>query len=230
MTVNGRTFTYEEGGSLGKIEITATYRSANFQNLTIPIVQQAALIFPAVPVVVIQNTAASTDTSNPLKPLPLFCEGDGEINISGFPAPQRGSSTGTFTVVDELTGAPLVASAYRDNQNGTLSLFSTVARNGYQSILVTYVYQQNGVPCASVASQRLRIAPNPVADFSFSKLCEDTPVQFTDLSTVDAASGSVISTWSWEFADPNSNANTSSAQNPQHVYAQPGLYTRVFTK
>ncbi len=52
------------------------------------------------------------------------------------------------------------------------------------------------------------------AAFSFST--SDLQVDFTD-SSLDPDGGS-ISTWSWSFGDGNS----STAQNPMHVYANPG--------
>lgn len=227
VTVNGRTYQYEEGALLGAIEFTATYRSATSQNLTIPIIQRTQLFFPAVPVLAIQNSEASIDNTNPSRPIPLFCEASGNVNVLGFPAPQRGSSTGNFVVVDELTGTALPTVAYRDNENGTLTIFPGLAKNNFRNIRIIYTYQQNGIPCASVAEQVLRFSPNPLADFSVSTLCEDAPVQFTDLSTVQTVAGVSINKWEWEFADPNSNANTSTLQSPQHIYSQTGLYPNV---
>jgi len=59
--------------------------------------------------------------------------------------------------------------------------------------------------------------PPPVADFKADNTVGDAPlaVQFTDLSTGYPA------TWSWEFGD----GGTSDAQNPVHIYSNPGKYT-----
>jgi|GEM_PF-468482 len=56
----------------------------------------------------------------------------------------------------------------------------------------------------------------PVADFSATPLtiCENETVTFTDLSTETPTS------WSWNFGDGNS----STQQNPTHVYASNGVY------
>lgn len=59
-------------------------------------------------------------------------------------------------------------------------------------------------------------------DANFSYTTVGNTVNFTDLSTF--AVGSTLS-WSWDFGDPPSGVlNTSSLQNPSHVYPGPGAY------
>ena len=62
---------------------------------------------------------------------------------------------------------------------------------------------------------------NPVADFSYSRT--DLAVDFTDLSTTP--DNAVIDTWQWDFGDGNS----STTQNPQHIYAASGCYDVTLT-
>ena len=59
----------------------------------------------------------------------------------------------------------------------------------------------------------------PVADFTGFPLSGNQPlsVQFTDTSMGQPA----ITAWSWAFGD----GDTSSVQNPLHIYAVPGVYT-----
>ncbi len=61
----------------------------------------------------------------------------------------------------------------------------------------------------------------PIADFTGSPTSGDAPltVQFTDLSTNGPTS------WSWQFGDGGS----STAQNPQYTYQDPGTYTVTLT-
>ncbi len=64
----------------------------------------------------------------------------------------------------------------------------------------------------------------PVADFTASvPLCPNIPIQFTDAST--ASGGAIINQWAWNFDDPGSGPlNTSTLQNPSHIFALPGTY------
>ena len=65
------------------------------------------------------------------------------------------------------------------------------------------------------------VAATPVANFSTNVTNGATPlgVQFTDTST------GVPTSWSWNFGD----SNTSTDQNPVHVYSTPGMYTVSLT-
>ena len=58
---------------------------------------------------------------------------------------------------------------------------------------------------------------------SFSYSATGTTVQFTDQTT--AAVTNPVTSWSWNFGDPPSGANnTSTLQNPVHVFTAPGWY------
>jgi PKD repeat protein len=63
--------------------------------------------------------------------------------------------------------------------------------------------------------------PLPEADFNVTGRTGTGIVttQFTDASSED------VTTWSWDFGD----GTTSTEQNPQHVYSQPGTYTVTLT-
>jgi PKD repeat protein len=71
-------------------------------------------------------------------------------------------------------------------------------------------------------SQKIKISiPPPVAEYTFapSSPAPGQSVQFTDVS------GGNPTSWSWNFGDPGSGAaNTSTLQNPMHVFANPGVY------
>jgi len=58
-------------------------------------------------------------------------------------------------------------------------------------------------------------AQAPVANFSYSNVCVDAGTAFTDLSTNNPNS------FYWTFGD----GNTSTSQNPTHIYTTPGNYT-----
>lgn len=64
----------------------------------------------------------------------------------------------------------------------------------------------------------------PTANFNFSiPSCDTKVITFTDVS---AANSGVLNTWTWDFGDPSSGAqNTSALQNPTHIFSAAGVYT-----
>lgn len=74
--------------------------------------------------------------------------------------------------------------------------------------------------CSAIKEQILNtIYPEPVAAFSsLPQVCIGSLIGFSDNST---ASGSTVTGWNWDFGD----GNTSTLQNPTHIYASAGSYT-----
>ncbi len=59
-------------------------------------------------------------------------------------------------------------------------------------------------------------------DANFSYVVSGNTVNFTDIST--SPTGSTLG-WNWDFGDPPSGLlNTSTLQNPSHLYPGPGIY------
>ena len=65
------------------------------------------------------------------------------------------------------------------------------------------------------------------ADFQIDNACAGGIVQFSDLSTF--LPFVTITDWNWDFGDPTSGTNTSTAQNPTHIYSAPGTYNVTLT-
>jgi len=65
----------------------------------------------------------------------------------------------------------------------------------------------------------------PTVDFTATKKsgCSPVVVQFSDASS--SPSGTTVKAWKWDFGDGNS----STAQNPQHIYRNAGSYTVTLT-
>ncbi len=64
----------------------------------------------------------------------------------------------------------------------------------------------------------------PYAEFSGDPLegCPGTTIQFSDSST---SYGTTVNSWSWDFGDPASGGNnTSTQQNPSHLFTTAGMY------
>ncbi len=68
------------------------------------------------------------------------------------------------------------------------------------------------------------VNPVPNADFNFgpNNQCSNVPVSFLNNSTGNGL------TYSWDFDNPGSNGNTSSALNPSHEFYAPGSGTQSF--
>ncbi len=66
------------------------------------------------------------------------------------------------------------------------------------------------------------------ASFEYDNACSGEVVAFADLSTF--LPGNSITSWSWDFGDPGSGANNTSAdQNPTHIFTNPGDYDITLT-
>lgn len=88
--------------------------------------------------------------------------------------------------------------------------------------------QEGGVSACSqpqTGSVTTTVNPLPTANFAPSPtICVNRVISFNDLSVPGA--GNIVS-WAWNFGDPNassSNPNTSTVQNPTHIYTVAGTY------
>lgn len=91
---------------------------------------------------------------------------------------------------------------------------------------VTYSGTSSPPSLCAISSSHVVAIPL-VADFSFVAGCPGTPTTFTDHSTW--LPPYAITSYLWNFGDPPSGVNdTSSAQNPAHVFG-PGVYTVTLT-
>jgi PKD repeat protein len=78
--------------------------------------------------------------------------------------------------------------------------------------------------CTASITNLVTVYNQPLANFSFSTAnCQETPVQFTDLSQSNGSGA--INSWNWDFGDPGSGTNNQSTQqNPVHSFAGAGPF------
>jgi len=85
------------------------------------------------------------------------------------------------------------------------------------------VINADGCSDSLAGGKTINVNPAPVAIFTADTSCMGSPTQFTDGS---ATPSGTIATWLWTFGDPSSGANnTSTVQNPTHIYNTQGTYT-----
>lgn len=90
------------------------------------------------------------------------------------------------------------------------------------SLIVTTL---NG--CIDTISYNVNVLPIPTANFSYTSICANSTTIFTNSSTISVGN---ITSWQWNFGDPNSGINnTSFLANPTHIYTQPGSYQVTLT-
>jgi len=88
----------------------------------------------------------------------------------------------------------------------------------------------NASGCNNSNTKTLTIFSNPQPDFSFPLppfSCNGSSSQLTD-QTPPPFDSNIVS-WQWNFGDPSSSQNTSSAKNPIHIFVSAGTYTVTFT-
>ncbi|MEM6725760.1 MAG: PKD domain-containing protein, partial [Bacteroidota bacterium] len=113
-----------------------------------------------------------------------------------------------------ITNGPFPAGSATFSLSGT-NLTVNVTPGFVGTITLDYEFTDD---CGTATGQViLFIKDIPIANFSF--IGGGVNYTFTDLSTNDPDA------WSWDFGD----GNTSTAQNPTHSYAMPGIYTVCLT-
>jgi gliding motility-associated-like protein len=95
---------------------------------------------------------------------------------------------------------------------------------------VTLTVTTDGGCVSDIFTKVLTINPLPVADFTLPDICLHDPyAQFTSTSTIADSTESAF-VYLWDFGDAaTGNLNTSTLQNPRHVYHTQGNYTAKLT-
>ncbi len=113
-------------------------------------------------------------------------------------------------------GDPASGASNTSSQQNPLHTFSSPGSYNVRLIITT------SANCTDTVWQTLNVEPGPSADFSFSTSCVGNATSFTDLST---PGNNPIASWLWNFGD----GNTSTQQNPSHIYLLGGQYLVTLT-
>ena len=88
-----------------------------------------------------------------------------------------------------------------------------------------YVYKlviNRGQACADSTTQTLKIYPGFNPNFTVDGQCINSSIIFTDKTT---STFGTVNSWSWNFGDPSTAADTSNKQNTSYIYSQAANYS-----
>jgi gliding motility-associated-like protein len=89
-------------------------------------------------------------------------------------------------------------------------------------IYIVTLIVNRGDPCSDTATTRMKVYPGFFPDFTNAGICLTNPIRFIDAT---ATNYGVVDSWSWNFGDLTTNADTSHLQNPSWPYADTGSKT-----
>lgn len=153
------------------------------------------------------------------------CKDTVENPIEIFPVPQPFFTTTNvcFSYDAVFTDQSIITSGainnwdwdFGDNLSSTQqNPLHNYANTGYYTITLTVTSDNN---CSESYTDRIRVYPNPVADFIATDVCVGTTTDFNNQSIISL--GNIVS-WEWDFDDPN----TSLLEDPQNLYTASGIY------
>jgi PKD repeat protein len=122
--------------------------------------------------------------------------------------------------------SPLISTYYWDfgvpsQTNDTSTLANPTFTYPDTGTYVLTLVLNRGQPCHDSSTRIIKIYPGFVPDFNFSGVCKNTQIQFTDKT---ATTYGVVNSWSWNFGDQSTVADTPHSKNPQYSYSIAGSY------
>lgn len=183
----------------------------------------------------LNNTTSATPTATPTTTTTYTltvtdangCSASDDMEVVVNPLP-----TAEFSATDECLGVPIQFTDQSSITFGSISSYSwdfddqtalgTTASpsHDYQAdsiYNVTLTVAGTG-GCSNSITHLVVVHPVPVVDFAFNDECFDTPIDFTDQSSVSSGS---ITQWDWDFDGDGSSTNPS----PSHTFSTDGAKT-----
>ncbi|WP_343030492.1 PKD domain-containing protein, partial [Fulvivirga aurantia] len=148
------------------------------------------------------------------------------FNVIAGPAPDftvDDSCVGTLFQFNNVSTGDNIVSYSWDFDNGFMSSSETPEPFEYTSpgVYNVTLTTENASGCVTSIIKPLTVYDLPQVNFSNELSCEMELTQFEDLSSVDNAN---IEQWQWDFDDPASGNNTSTEQDPQHIFSTSGEF------
>lgn len=133
-----------------------------------------------------------------------------------------------FTDLSQLNGGPAITVWSWDFDDPASGINNTSTTQNPQHGFSTggsfevHLQVTNANGCIDSINKTVAVNDVPLAAFAADTACLASPTQFTDESTTTA--GTIVA-WAWDFGDLSSGSNnTSSLQNPIHIYYTQGIY------
>lgn len=147
-----------------------------------------------------------------LNPKPVTCDGF-TVNFQN----DAGGNPPLTTIYQWIFGEP--SSGANDTSNLPAPSHTYADTGVYHVRLVMSLAGQ----CADTAYLDVKVYPGFFTGFTVGNpLCKGVPVQFNDTSHTIYG---VIDSWSWDFGDPATLADTSHLKNPTYIYPNAGIYS-----
>ena len=146
-----------------------------------------------------------------------------EMPIADFTADTACAGMPTqFTDLSISNSSPITGWDWDFGDGGTSTVQNPIYNYTTAGTYTVTLIVTTGAGCTDTVQHDVLVQPNPVADFTTTPVCDGDSMCFTDLSQHNATS---ITSWSWDFGDGQS----STAQNPCHLYTTFGIYNVILT-
>lgn len=151
----------------------------------------------------------------------LYTQANAQVPVADFTANRTsGCSPLTVTFQDISTNDPKYWNWDFGNSELSTQKNPTITFRQPGVYSVTLVVRNGDGTNGITKTAFITVYPSPVASFtpSTTSACVPSEIHFTDRST---SSEGTITNWLWNFGD----GETSTEQNPSHIYTTPGFYT-----
>ena len=90
---------------------------------------------------------------------------------------------------------------------------------GYYNVSLTTI---NDKGCVDIKTEEIYVYPHPEIDFSFSEPCVNTPVSFTNNTSIDSG---YVDSWEWDIAGLQSDTS----ENTEFIFTSTGFFDITLT-
>lgn len=152
------------------------------------------------------------------------CSDEKTQNITVFELPKVNFSAenvclGNPVEFNNLSSAQAVELNYvwdfgnNENSNDHIPVYTYAEAGSYDVKLIA----STGSMCSDSAFKQVTIFPSPQPDFTVENVCDGSPSNFYNRSTIPTGN---IASYSWDFGDETNSIQ----ENPVHQYLNPGTY------